>query len=172
MASVTKTQRANLLKLAAYLESLPRNYQHFDMANYVDHRGACVLPMQKDVFAAKAPEQFLTNCGTVACAVGHGPAAGIRPLKREFERNGFDWIGYGDRTFTNNNDDFEFMFGSSWNQHDNHHYGAAARIRYFLEYGLPDEFEDGEFPDQHHYASFRKGSRSAKRREIDALVSA
>jgi hypothetical protein len=134
--------RANLLTLAEYLESLPVDYDHFSMFAFADHKGQCELPDQADVLAADKPEVFLSNCGTVACAVGHGPAAGLEPIDSEFVHwkgavDDFDWDSYCDRVFgASGSALFEFLFSGKWTPIDNHHYGAAARIRYFLETGL------------------------------------
>lgn len=160
-------QRKNLLKLAAYLESLPRDYKHFDMSDYAGHRGDCDLPESPHLLAATKPAPFFTNCGTVACAAGHGPAAGVALRKDEFSPySGMPkWSEYSERAFTGDRGTvWEFLFDGSWAYSDNHHYGAAARIRYFLDTRLTHA------PGQSvikAYAPFRKGSRSAKRREIE-----
>lgn len=165
-------QRSNLLKLAAYLESLPKNYSHFDMGWFADHEGDCELPMDAEVYAAKNPSEFLNNCGTVACAVGHGPAAGIKVADEEFicRGQGVNWHGYSRRAFgvgaTSRFDAFSFLFGAQWDLIDNHHYGAAARIRYYLATGDYDS-DAGDHAIK-RYAPYRKGSRSAVRRELEA----
>lgn len=162
-------QRKNLLKLAAYLESLPANYKHFDMEGYADHRGDCDLPMDKDLYAAKKPHEFLANCGSVACAVGHGPAAGIRLFPEEVKErwNEVSWSRYADRAFgADDRGVFHFLFDGDWTDVDNHHYGAAARIRYYLATNEALEIDKAVV---RKYAPYRKGSRSAKRREIEAV---
>lgn len=117
--TLTRTQRSNLRKLATYLESLPAVYKHFDMAIYF--RGSRNLTMDSSP----------AECGTVACAAGHGPAAGIKP-------NAYYWSDYVGRNFTDDDGDvYEFLFASSWCEIDNTHQGAAQRIRYFLKFGIP-----------------------------------
>lgn len=66
-------KRSNLEKLAAYLETLPVDYQHFSMRSYLTKDGSYV----------SYPEEANTaiDCGTIACAVGHGPAAGSPPIR-------------------------------------------------------------------------------------------
>lgn len=172
-------QRRNLLKLAAYLESLPRIYRHFDMSNFAEHRGNCDLPDAAEVLAATKPEFFLNNCGTVACALGHGPAAGIKVpptalYKRAGTIIGVNWGRYSDETLgIGDNNDWEFLFGGSWDLADNHHYGAAARIRYFLANGdVPADFDcyESDLNDVlSTYAPYRKGSRSKIRRQIEQV---
>jgi hypothetical protein len=144
---LSEEQRSNLEKLATYLESLPPDYNHFDMSFYADHSGDCDLLDDPLVLDAIDPEGFLSNCGTVACAVGHGPAAGILMLPSEIKllKSGgnFAWGKYVGRAFIGydfdmRTDAFDFLFASGWSASDNSHYGAAARIRYFLENGVPD----------------------------------
>jgi hypothetical protein len=64
---------ANLLKLAEYLEALPADYRHFDMELFIKS-GTEFRP----TYPAKA-EETIKHCGTAACAIGHGPSAGILP---------------------------------------------------------------------------------------------
>jgi hypothetical protein len=146
-------QRNNLAKLATYLEQLPADYEHFDMTSYVDHKGDCDIFEDKTLERAfvQNPKATIHNCGTVACAAGHGPAAGI-PLRRD-ERvltldwwDGtptaeIDWAAYIKRAFgVSQGDDWTWMFGGDWADVDNTPQGAAKRIRYFLEHGVPEDF--------------------------------
>lgn len=135
--ALTRTQRKNLAKLADYLEGLPEDYQHFDMYDYVGaHSDAVTNYARKNGGVAQ--------CGTVACAVGHGPAAGILFRKDEFwtDSDGKPrpmWGAYSAR-FASDHDDrspFQWAFGGGWKRHDNHHWGAAARIRYLLKHDEP-----------------------------------
>jgi hypothetical protein len=119
-----KKHRDNLLKLADYLEKLPDDYEQFHMYSYMAERyraGWTTFDLN---------ERSKPACGTVACAVGHGPAAGIRIY------GDWDWESYADRVFGElSGDDFTYMFGSSWADTDNTPKGAAARIRTFVELG-------------------------------------
>jgi hypothetical protein len=164
---VNNEQRQNLVKLADYLESLPERYKHFNMSSFADHNGDCNVDKDFEMLVVKKPEVFLSNCGTVACAVGHGPAAGLAPILEEFDIQGrgkqrrvvdFDWHSYTVRVFGVYGLTYEFswMFGGMWSDIDNHHYGAAARIRYFLDTSLTPLtcLESVEL-----YAPYRKGNR-------------
>lgn len=133
-------QRANLLQLANYLDSLPPDYSHFDMKFWLDHRGECDIDTEE--LMIRSSKEYFENCGTVACAAGHGPAAGIPFLESEHWYANIWWSDYIYRAFgvmvvpqglttTLGN----FMFGGDWKYRDNTHYGAAARIRYFLNTG-------------------------------------
>lgn len=172
---LTPRRRENLLKLANYLEKLPRNYQHFEMADFIDRNGEYDLDERIAEYARH--NGGVDKCGTVACAVGHGPAAGILfppRAERFWERGRPNWVRYtlefflgGDTTST---PEFNWMFGGDWTKVDNHHYGAAARIRYVLaDRPLPKRYGRWTEPkqsDRRLYAEFRKGSKAR------ALVSA
>ena len=132
--SLTKARRARLEKLAAYLESLPADYKHFRMVSYFDG--------DDSVAEAKYARENggVPHCGTAACAIGHGPAAGILvPPRFVDQRLGFvDWPSYEDALFIGPDSQLHrWLFASFWRIIDDTHYGAAARIRYFLDKGLP-----------------------------------
>jgi hypothetical protein len=145
---LTPARRARLEKLAAYLEELPADYAHFDMTTYVaEDKG------DESLKKYALHNGGVQHCGTAACAVGHGPAAGIFMPKSVAARFGKDpfyrvWNAYAqlfigpDRLSPKsaNSDYFEWLFGEDWNTVDNSHYGAAARIRYLLDKGLPEDF--------------------------------
>ena len=121
-----KKQKDNLAKLATYLEALPADYDQFDMDDY-NRRDGAHLHLDHRSY----------ECGTVACAVGHGPAAGIRVYS-----DGGGWRSYAERVFgveQNGYDhrgaSFDFMFSAKWVNYDNTPAGVAARIRTFLANG-------------------------------------
>lgn len=109
-------QFANCKKLAAYLLELPDDYDKFDMWWYTRN--------------GEQPQE--TDCGTVACAAGHGPAAGIEPLPGEY------WVTYTQRVFSAS----PWMFASDWSRHDNTVEGAAKRIIYALRNRILPEVGD------------------------------
>lgn len=168
---LTPARRARLEKLAAYLEGLPADYQHFDMRAYITAEGPPVIE-----YAAK--NGGIPGCGSVACAVGHGPAAGIlmpRSLLKIMEGDRFSpedmraWNKYA-ALFVGEKDGwadsvlFEWLFGSDWRGSDNSHHGAAARIRYLLDKGKPPEdFADALFADEETlalYAPYRVDTKA------------
>lgn len=129
-----KKHRENLLKLADYLDKLPDDYEQFHMRQYM---------MTTDVREVMYIwEQTKPDCGTVACAVGHGPSAGIRVYKDD------SWEDYADRVFGDlNGDSFTYMFGASWSETDDTAKGAAARIRTYVKLGRAPEgwkYEDAK----------------------------
>lgn len=130
--------RDNLATLAAYLEQLPAKYRRFDMAQFaVTPRAGRYVP------PAKSP-----HCGTVACAAGHGPKAGIPALKGE------SWTEYSNRVFVDQDADWaawDWCFGASWARYDNTPEGAAKRIRYLLAHGVPGKFRRGDFESRQQF---------------------
>ena len=77
------------------------------------------------------------TCGTSACAVGHGPSAGIEPLRDE------SWVKYSKRVFIEFTETdrlaelaWEWCFSDEWSEVDNTASGASRRIDYLLEHGL------------------------------------
>jgi hypothetical protein len=138
-----KKHRDNLLKLAAYLETLPDDYEQFDMDYYmaeIDEDGDLAEELDPN-------ERSKPSCGTVACAVGHGPSAGIRTY-----RDG-DWYEYSYRVFgvgnamryENQGQGYNYMFSAVWSHTDNTPKGAAARIRTYVTLGhAPDDWSFGD----------------------------
>lgn len=125
---ITKTQEANLRKGAAYLLS-GDIAMRFNMAVY------CTKPDLKDDEFLK-PAQH--TCGTVGCAAGHFPAAGIKPFNAEF------WNEYITRTtgFNPFCYEWEWCFGPDWRDVDNTPEGAAKRILWLLDKDLPEDWEE------------------------------
>lgn len=122
--NITSEQRANLEVLASYLEGLPPDYQHFGMRSFLSHDGRWICLDKID--------SICSPCGTVACAVGHAPNAGI-PISPYDE----GWTDYSERVFglPSEDDEWEWCFSNHWADEDDTHYGAAARIRYLLANG-------------------------------------
>lgn len=108
----------NLRTLADYLLR-PKLEASFDMNEYAEN--------------GYTPHM---TCGSVGCAVGHGPYAGILPLAGEL------WHQYSDRAF--GADTVEWCFSSTWRRYDNTPEGAAHRILYLLKHGKPPKEWDYE----------------------------
>ncbi|MDH7796399.1 MULTISPECIES: hypothetical protein [unclassified Beijerinckia] len=126
--------RDNLRKLADYLITGRVEYE-FDMKWY------CVSAYRDHEYS---PAKH--DCGAIACALGHGPAAGIEPSAdcyswQSYSRNQFDLAHYSD--------EWDWAFGPGWSYLDNTPQGAAKRIYWLLEHGLPKnwaEQQSGEEP--------------------------
>lgn len=109
----------NLRKLAAYLLAGELKAD-FNMRDFTDRARGFL------------PQKEATDCGTVGCAVGHGPFAGIPKTKEE------TWSDYSYRVFGLFVDSYwEWCFSDEWEEIDNSPKGAAKRIIYLLEEGLP-----------------------------------
>jgi len=124
--NITDEQRANLATLAAYLRTLPADYPDFAMDQFVRGVGGYA-----DSRARRA------ECGTAACAAGHGPIAGIEPLQDE------TWYTYTVRAFGRSS--FTWCFDEDWAQVDNSAHGAAARIEFMLAHGIPENADEQRF---------------------------
>ncbi len=109
---MTKTQRANNLKLAKYLMKLkPTKKRQFDMGQFSDSCG-----------------DTTTKCGSIGCAIGHGPYAGIPKRRSE------DWYEYGVRQL-NASDMWGSCFSDDWEvvPRQNTPKATARRIMKFLK---------------------------------------
>lgn len=130
----------NLIQLADYLDKLPDDYAEFDMADFID--GAPSKKAVKDYALSGA-----ASCGTAACAVGHGPAAGLFVLPSEIDMGAIfspvRWFEYAHRVFgvSEFSNDFIYMFGGGWAEVDNTPKGAARRIRHYVAHGVPEDFD-------------------------------
>lgn len=149
---ITPKQKENLEILAAGLLTV-QDPEEFNMEVFFD---------SKDVSEARGgddyPSEAKYHCGTAACAVGHAPLFGIKPYKEE------DWFDYAARVFgvgeTRFKDDvwdssgfrenqreladqaLDWMFAGDWRTKDNTPRGAAARIKWFLTYGVPRDMRE------------------------------
>jgi len=129
--------KENLLKLAKFLDGLPEDYKRFDMEDWVASENGTLCPDEIEDVDIKA-------CGYAACAIGHAPQAlglsieetNMIPMWDIFIENYFG-IDYRSQ---------EWMFGYEWKDVDNTPKGAAKRIRYFLENGVPDEYSEHDDP--------------------------
>ena len=119
---VSDQQHRNLAQLADYLLSGALRAE-FDMAVYADP--AHLLPGK-------------TGCGTVGCAIGHGPYAGIAKYPHEY------WPDYARRAFIRNTLTSQiardWLLGEDWTVVDNTPQGAGRRIKYTLKHGIPSNW--------------------------------
>lgn len=124
-------QRSNSAKLATYLEKLPLDYNYFAMYAFLRADDASEEEITEYALHNGGVDQF--PCGTAACAVGHGPAAGILFDPSEVRTNEPDWEQYSERFADLESPEWVWMFSGRWSHHDDTHRGAAARIRYLLD---------------------------------------
>ena len=124
--------KENLIKLANGLLNDNRRRTRFTMAVYSADGGAGEMQIE---------------CGSVGCAIGHAPFYGIEKNPSE------SWFAYSRRTLINRSTDdsseSRWCFSGDWAPIDNTKTGAAQRIIYLLQYGLPDTWKsqmDGDTP--------------------------
>lgn len=171
----------NMTKLGSYLYSLPRNYKDFEMSQFArvqdyeklakafnldfddsyDFISSPITSKETDI--ESNANVIPLNCGTAACAVGHGPNAGIKPKKGE------EWGDYSYRTLIDSVSDcehvdgniaWEWCFSGEWSEYDNHHWGAARRINYLIKHKrVPGWFNVEFYFDVKHYINFKKSNR-------------
>ena len=125
---ITTEQKKNLITLAQGLWNEDRRDVKFDMETYSNF--------------GKGTERD-TECNTVGCAVGHAPFYGIKKRYNE------DWSDYSHRTLIETGSEWAWCFSGLWAYRDNTRRGAAQRIIYLLQYGLPDTWKsqmDGDTP--------------------------
>lgn len=152
--NLSDSQLANLKTLANYLLSLPADYKKFDMSNYAEINYRKQISFSdfhmreyQSAFCFPDVSNNENECGTSACAVGHGPAAGI-PVG-----NAQKWSQYCITNFIDNESNattsnmWDWCFSARWGNFDNSVHGAARRILYMIEYGVPDSWRINIFFD-------------------------
>jgi hypothetical protein len=77
---------------------------------------------------------FADTCGSVGCAIGHGPYAGVEKHAEE------DWDQYSHRVFGLELAAWAWCFSSRWRDTDNTPEGAALRIRWLHAHGVPQDW--------------------------------
>lgn len=107
---LTEEQIENRYKLINYLESgeLKAGFSMQDFSN---------------VFTSFQEE---TECGTVGCAVGHGPYAGIPKLPTE------NWVTYSERVFgISKATEWSYCFSGAWSRYgrDNTPQGGRSQTK-------------------------------------------
>jgi hypothetical protein len=131
----------NFFRLVHYLESLPDDYGSFNMSFYFykEVAGPERLKIKRREVQYALHNGGVNSCGAVACAIGHGPAAGLLVSPDEIYEMDYEaqvnWKRYAVRVFGVSDGSSPvgaFMFGSDWNRFDRTARGAAARIRYVL----------------------------------------
>lgn len=149
--TLTTQQRQNCAQLATYLEKLPLDYKHFGMRTFMQSPEGETDLEEFGEYALNngGVDQF--PCGTAACAVGHGPAAGLLFTLDEMPDGASpDWGLYSQRFADESSSEWLWMFSGTWSNIDNSHRGAAARIRYLLNDGEMIPREGYLHPDDFH----------------------
>jgi len=155
---IDSTRKANLLKLRDYLRTVPQEKffmgtffaivnEGQDLYDYESH-----LTLFEPYLWEIDPVEEVHVCGTVACAIGQGPAAGIPVGHAD------SWQVYSQQNLVDNDapegDRAEdFLFSPDWQFMDKTPMGVVKRIDILLETGLEcwpsDEikyFDHGNLP--------------------------
>lgn len=146
--------RENLEKLARFLWNLPEEdaTKRFDMKDFNTRHGSPLsLVGDKEI------------CETASCAVGWGPTAGILPTKEDST-----WVDYCDNHICEGNTpEWYWMFSSAWREIDNTPKGAAKRIFWLLENGVPTRYMLSSIMRSNGFVLDRHGEDSIQvRREL------
>ena len=125
----------NLLKLAEFLDNLPENYPNFNMGEWVwsDNDSNALAIDELDSVS-------ISECGYVACAVGHAPQA-LGLTTSELEGMD-DWLTFINKYLEVTPDEQAWLFSDQWETLDNTHKGVAKRIRYTIENGAFEDIEN------------------------------
>lgn len=78
--------------------------------------------------------KMATECGTVGCALGWAPFFGLK------KNVGESWQRFGNRSLIDveiHPEEWRWCFSAAWSRVDNTKRGAAQRIIWLLQYGLP-----------------------------------
>lgn len=98
-----------------------------------------VIPIDDTKFTmevySSGGSQRETICKTAGCAVGWAPFFGIDKQRKE----GF--VSYSQRVFSLGESSWEYLFSYKWEDVDNSRRGAGLRIKYYLEHGLPRNWQ-------------------------------
>ena len=168
---LSEEAQSNLAELAAYLKSYAKRW----WVNGDTSGGNKPIGFDLERFFQ---EDLLTKrheCGTSACAIGHFALMrgfyvwqhGVFPIEGS---EGMTWADFSTNIIGvsprgNQKRIWHWLFSSYWSDFDNTALGVVARIEYFLEHGVPDEFseldlsdDDGENADQviDHYLDIRQ----------------
>lgn len=115
-------EKENLLKMADHIETIPQGM--FDMGEY------------------RIGDEKTHECSSVGDIIGHCTILDSEPLPR-FDDGDIDFETWA-KKFTGLDyweNEWLFLFSEAWVMSDNTPTGAAKRIRYFVENGVPENWE-------------------------------
>ncbi len=118
--------KTNLLKMADYIETIPQEL--FDMGGWREDG-----------------DKYSHECKSIGCVLGHCTILDTDPLPKHFD-DSIDFRKWSEE-FTGINSEYgseewKYLFDADWDSIDNTPTGAAKRIRYFVENGLPTNWDD------------------------------
>lgn len=115
--------------MADYIEKVPQ--EMFDMADFRQDGRDDINP---------------PDCNSVGCVIGHCArldAARVSEEYADWQIGGINFTPWS-YAFTGLewDSEWQYLFGSPWKYGDNTSTGAAKRIRYFVENGLPEDWRE------------------------------
>lgn len=131
----------NLLLMAEYIKGIPQS--EFDMKKF------------------RSGNLQTHECGSVGCVIGHCiilDKSGNIPVNSDGDINFFQWsFGFTgiDHAYSTQ---WQWLFGDGWSISDNTPLGASIRIKYFLEFGVPEDWDDMLAPseEKHFVLAYQK----------------
>lgn len=139
MVKANKPNRKNLQLMADHIKTISQEV--FDMRDYrflKKHNDGYL-----DVLVQKLNSEL--ECGSVGCVIGHCVVLdeNVRGIPR-FTTNRINYEAWSER-FTGliaKTLEWQWCFGSDWVNCDNTPIGASKRIEYFLNHGLPEDWNE------------------------------
>lgn len=155
---VTQQQEENLRKLAVHLFAnvVKSNFSMADYFKYKNDQGFECIATER---TTPIKPHMYNECGTIACAAGHGPELGGSLKNLPTER----WRDYVARVFGANDNGalWPYLFSGIWKAYDDSPQGAAKRIFSVLRtrwipgfYRLRDSDRISELLDYQKRATF------------------
>lgn len=132
--ALSKEQQENFVVLARHLVMLVAEGERYERAEFDIGLTALDLMTGDEL----TPQQTAGHEGPLACGVlGHAVRAGIRALPNE------DWLAYQVRVLGAERDSplEDWLLSALWLGTDNTPDGAAMRLMYVLDYGVPGDWE-------------------------------
>lgn len=124
--------RENLQKAADYIRTIPQEKFNMEFVRY-------------------AEEDFEHECKTVGCVLGHCPILFPWDKIPKHDCGAINYRDFVDDFFgidlSANDDIFCWCFGGPWHVKDNSPLGAALRIEWLLQKGLPKNWHEQLFGD-------------------------
>jgi hypothetical protein len=126
-------------------EIIDREFRMSENA-FLEHLEIFDPPNTEEVFRPALKLEDYGSCGTVCCAIGHGPLAGV-----EVPKGVTNWDEYCYKVFGTAIEEkaWRWLFSYQWAKIDNTAKGAAKRIGIYLENGIPSNYREqmlGEEP--------------------------
>jgi hypothetical protein len=154
--------RENFLTLAEYLFTLPNDFEYFDMSQFaaIKNTNADSFCEFKQIIRFADLDKF-NSCEICHCALGKAIGAGFKPIRKDR-----GWRDYCLRVFDIgfHSPEYSWCFGEEWKKSDNTPQGAAARIMYMLENGIPDDWVN-QTKDLNHFMNIYENYKTQNKKD-------